>query len=312
MIETAYGPLSVPDWPDDLIVKALRLQGEWALSEQIVFSSLLRDTDVMLDVGGFLGTFGLGATQRAKVPPARLITLEPNPAIYEHLKANLEQNAPCPIDIVPFAIARNGGTLEVDAGSGDRNAGGLSYHEVEDEAAVTSQTVKAISLQELRAEFGPYEVAKLDVEGMETEAILGDMDFIRETKPVIWAECNESQGSIELLEALSWLGYEPIYVAFPAARMKNFKGSDEPFLPMAYEAALLAAPPDRLEHFVAEVEGEDIISTPVTTSFELRKALWSTPRWSEESWARMNRAELIALLGRRQIGSTLDDFLAGS
>jgi FkbM family methyltransferase len=304
-VSTFYGPLSLPDWNDDLIVRTLRAHGEWSLAEQILLAPLLRPQDAVWDVGGFLGTFGIGLAQLAEAPPARLVTVEPNPDLLPYLRANLERNAPCPHAIATFAIARTTGHLRRRAESEAANAGAIAY---EDSCAVDGG-VESRSLEDLRGEFGHYDVLKLDVEGMENEAIRGDIDYILKRRPVIWAECNESSSHILLLEALCWLKYEPLYVAFPAFRRQNFRHSGEKIFPMAYEAALLAAPADRLASFTGRVANEEIIVRPVSTSYDLRQALWATPRWSMPQWVDLSRVELVALLGRQQRNEDFGSFL---
>lgn len=303
---TIYGEMSVPDWTDDLIVRTLRAHGEWAFSEQLLLGSLLRHSDRLWDVGAFLGTCGLGVAQNGAATPASLVAVEPGPALQPHLQANLERNAPCPFRIAPFAAAAGSTSLRPRNDSGAGNAGAITYEMAEgDELAVIGR-----SLQDLRAEYDDYDVLKLDIEGMENDAIRGDIDYILQHRPVVWAECNETPSSILLLEALCWIGYEPLYVAFPAFRSDNFNKSPYIIFPMAYEAALLAAPLDRMQAFVGRVQGEDIITRPVKTSFDLRKALWATPRWSLPDWTSLSRPELIALMGRQMRKQELVDFLA--
>jgi FkbM family methyltransferase len=304
-LQTIYGSVKAPDWNKDLIIRTLRTYGEWAFSEQLLLAPMLRQTDVLWDVGAFLGTFGLGVAQLAARPPTRLVSVEPSSVLQPFLTENLKRNAPCPVKIVPFAVGQTSGWLRPKGGV-DANAGSLAY----DGTDVSYGAVPCRSLANLRAEYGDYNVLKLDVEGMENEAIRGDIPYIQESRPVIWTECNEDLSSILLLEALVWLGYEPLYVAFPFFRGKNFNRSQERIYPMAYEAVLLAAQPDRLASFTGKVEGEDIIVKPVKTSYDLRRALWATPRWSMPEWVDLTRPELVALLGRQMQKKELAEFLS--
>jgi FkbM family methyltransferase len=285
------------------------MHGEWAFAEQLLISRLILADDVVWDVGAFLGTFGIGVTRLSETAPAKLVAVEPSAALYPHLLANLERNAPCPFQIAPFAAGATSGRLRPCSGTGEGNAGAIAYEAATDGTEAEGDVI-CKSLQDLRAEYGDYDVLKLDIEGMENDAIRGDIDYILNHRPVIWAECNESLSSILLLEALIWLKYEPVYVAFPAFRRQNFNGSTEAIYPMAYEAVLLAAPPKRLTSFHAEVPGEDIIVRPVKTSFDLRRALWNTPRWSMPEWAELSKPELVARLGRNQRQEELVAFLA--
>lgn len=304
-IATVYGLISAPDAADDLIVRALNMYGEWSFAEQILIAPLLRDKDSVWDAGAFLGTFGVGLVQLAGITPNRLVAVEPNPEVLPYTQKNLENNLSFPTFVAPFAVGDSDIELVRREDTGEGNAGSIGYMP----APNNKGTIKAKSLKELRAKFGNYDCLKLDIEGMENQAIRGDIEFIQKHRPVIWAECNEEPNSILLLEALVWLGYEPLYVAFPAFRAANFNGCDDKIYPIAYEAGLLAAPKERLASFTGKVDGEDIIVRPVRTSFDLRKALWATPRWGEADWTEMSRPELIALLGRQKLQQDLALFL---
>lgn len=303
--QTIYGEISTPETPDDLIVRSLKLYGEWSLTEQHLLAPLIRAEDRFWDVGAFLGTFGLGLTRMAKAPPSFLLSVEPNPEILPHLQDNLRRNAPCKFEVAACAAGGENQYLSRRPGAGDGNAGAISYQP----ASTPENAVHCRTLEDLRSQYGDYDVLKLDVEGMENAAIRGDIEFIKQNRPVIWAECNEIPESVVLLETLVWLGYEPLYVGFPAFRSKNFNRSTQKIFPLAYEAGLLAAPKERLDQFTGQAEAEDIIIRPVKTSFDLRRALWVTPRWSMPEWTTLSRAELIATLGRMESHQTLETFL---
>lgn len=313
--DTIYGRIVTPDWPEDIIMRSLSELGEWSYPEQQILARLTRSGDVLWDGGAFLGTFGIGLAQicmQNGQPLARLLAIEPGAELRPSLSLNLERNVTCPHAVVPCAIGASVGRLipDMPADGVAENHGALAYHAVKgDGGEVGCEGVECLPLWHLRAQHGDYDILKLDVEGMEFEALKGDFDYIRDRKPVIWAECNETLSSLLLLEAMVAAGYTPLYLAFPAFRKANFRGrSDLPY-PMAYEAALLAAPPDRLAQLDVSGLGEEIIVKAVTTSWDLRQALWSTPRWAEAAWTTASRIELIALLGRMRRGEDLGEFL---
>jgi FkbM family methyltransferase len=308
--DTIYGRITTPDWPDDIIVRSLSSLGEWSYLEQQILARLVREGDVLWDGGAFLGTFGIGVAQiaeRTGQPLARLVAVEPGAELRPFLADNLQRNVTCDQVLVACALGAVAGRLMPSHVIGT-NHGALAYHAA-DQTEEDTAGVECLPLWHLRAQYGGYDILKLDVEGMEVEALKGDFENIRDHKPVIWAECNEALSSILLLEALVAAGYAPRYVAFPAFRRANFHGRTDLAHPMAYEAALLAAPTDRLAQLDVTDLGEEIIVKPVTTSWDLRQALWATPRWADPAWTTASRAELIALLGRLSRSEALGAFL---
>lgn len=308
-LDTLYGALSVPDWPDDLILRSLRQLGEWCAAEAALASAVLEPGETLWDGGAFLGTFSLGLAQHRR--PAKVLAIEANPAIAEILQQNLSL-LPCPGEMLPCGLARTAGWL-VPAVEDPVNHGATSYRPAE-APPEGAEAIRCQALADLRGQHGPYDMLKLDLEGMELDALRGDIPYLQDRRPVIWAECNESQASLTLLGGLKWLKYDVLYVAFPAFRTANYHGSSDLIYPMAYEAALVAGPAERLARLVAQaaalVPGEDILCRPVATSFDLRRAMFETPRWARPEWLPLSRAELIARLGRAEAKKCLQEFLS--
>ena len=308
-LDTLYGLLHVPDWSDDLIVRSLQKLGEWSAAEGILAGALLEPGEVLWDAGAFLGTFSLGVAVQNL--PGKLLAIEANPAIVSPLERNLGL-LPCPAQLVSCGLGGRSGWLIPVADEDSQNHGATRYRH-SDQPAEGGTAIRCCTLPELRAEHGPYDMLKLDLEGMELDALRGDIPFLQEQHPLIWAECNETQESLTLLGGLKWLGYDVLYVAFPAFRRANHHASDDLIYPMAYEAALVAGPTGRLtrltERAASLVPGEDILCRPVATSFDLRSAMFDTPRWAKPEWTSLSRAELIARLGRVEKGIGLQVFL---
>jgi len=310
-IETLYGPLRAPNWPDDLIIRSLQQCGEWCEVETALLAPLVDHGETLWDVGAFLGTFSLGLSRHVEL--GHILAIDANPEVFHCLEHNLAHNFTGPDKATAIALSAGVGSqagwIEPQADSDQANHGARSYTSTEEHDKPSA--TQCFRLRDLRAQYGDYDILKLDIEGMEEDALRGDLDYLKTRKPVIWAECNESLTSLKLLSVLKWLGYEPVYLAFPAFRRANFNSSDELIYPMAYEAALLAAPQDRLARLSKTFEGEDIICRPVRDRLELRRALFDTPRWCKPEWLGMNRAELIARLGRIGNAQKIGSFLAG-
>lgn len=308
ILDTLYGPLSVPDWPGDLIVRSLRQLGEWCAAETMLASALLEPGETLYDAGAFLGTFSLGIAMSGA--PAHVVAIEANAALVTALTHNLGL-LPGTATLVSCGLAQRSGWLVPDT-EDPQNHGATAYH-FSAEQSGDAATIPTQTLSQLRKSHGDYDFLKLDLEGMELDALRGDFPYLKERKPVIWAECNESPDSLRLLSALKWMNYDVLYVAFPAFRTANFRGATDLIYPMAYEAALVAGPADRLQRLAesaaTRVPGEDIICRPITTAFDLRRALFDTPRWTRKEWTLLSRAELIARLGRMTADTRLAAFL---
>lgn len=308
VIPTLYGQLAVPDWPDDLIIRSLQQLGEWGAAEAILACALIDAGETLWDAGAFLGTFALGVATR--IAPGQVVLIEANTEVCPALQQNLTL-LPCPAVLEPCGIAARSGWL-VPHDEDPQNHGATRYR-YSDQPAGGATAIRCRTLAELRAEHGPYDMLKLDLEGMELDALRGDIPFLQTRRALIWAECNEAQESLTLLGGLKWLKYDVLYIAFPAFRKANHHASQDLIYPMTYEAALVAGPAERLERLAARaaelVLGEDIICRPIVTSFDLRSAMFDTPRWARAEWVDLSRAELIARLGRAEKRMSLQRFL---
>ncbi|WP_226583440.1 FkbM family methyltransferase [Acuticoccus sediminis] len=303
-LDTLYGRIAVPDWPDDLIVRALRTLGEWGAAEVQLLAPLIEPGEVLFDVGAFLGTFAIGVAQL--VPLGRIVAIEADETLRRYMTNNVGRNVTCPFEAPPYGVARSDGWIAPASMEDPGNHGAQSFAVT---GRATPGAIPCLGLRSLRRRYGDYDVLKLDIEGLEEEALRGDLQYMRDRRPVIWMECNEDPRCLGVLEVLRWLDYEPYYLAFPAFRRANFRNSTDLIYEMAYEAALVAAPPERFARYVPRLEGEDIICRSVLTGYDLRRAMYDTPRYAQPDWLKMNRAELIGRLGHIERGIHLIDFL---
>lgn len=305
-VESVYGRLAIPANPRDLIGRYLSAYGEWGYCEPLLLSPLLGNDATVFDTGAFIGTFALGiAAQGAK----RVVSIEANPKTIGLLQTNLTNLCKAEHHIVHAAVGETVGRAR-QVTMDDENLGATTWLRIEPDAGpVDEPTIDFTTLAALRERYGDYQLLKLDVEGAEKKAVMGDKDWLEEAKPIIWAECNQSASSVALLEVLLSLGYAAMYVAYPSFRQTAFRKPEEDIFPLAYEAALLAAPSNVLANFQPNVVGEELLFGPVRDGGELRQMLWRTPRWALSAWVQMSRLELLALLGRHYRGELFADFL---
>lgn len=304
-VDTIYGLIEAPNNADDLITRFLVWYGEWAFCEPLLLGPMLPENATVFDVGAFIGTFSLGiAMRRAK----RVVAIEANPAVYPTLKRNLKACCRADHETVMAAVGASEG-LAGRAKTNPTNLGATAWSPATAAQIADGEVVPLKTLAGLRVEHGDYDLLKLDVEGGERDALLGDLEWITANRPIIWAECNEDAASLELADLLVSAGLNPHFVAYPAFRARSHRQASEDIFPIAYEAALLAAPPITLSRLDSHIVGEDLLIRPIESGRALREMLWRTPRWGLGEWLGLSRVEAIALLGRYHRGERFDKFL---
>ncbi|MFL5284775.1 MAG: FkbM family methyltransferase, partial [Rhodopila sp.] len=253
----------------------------------------------------FIGTFGLGIAQLRSL--GLLCFVEANSAVAPLLQDNVAEKASCPTAVVQALLTGSGAETKkrhCDPG----NLGSMSFDVGDD--TDTSGTVRALTLADLRTQYGSFDLIKLDIEGMELEALQGDADFLAKGYTTLWLEANENSRSLDVARLLLSWNLKLYYFAFPAFNSKNFNRNPEVVFPFAFEAGLLAAP-KAAPSLSQELEDAGCILKHVRCIKELKDALWRTPRWGMVEWqSAANMQELAALMGRAILGETFAAFLS--
>ncbi|WP_083100666.1 hypothetical protein [Pseudophaeobacter leonis] len=111
--DTLYGPMDMPNWPEDLIVQALCDFGEWSAKEAALFARLLPENAVLWDCGAFLGSFTLGVARHRAL--SSVLAVEANAALVPFLARNLTRLAPCPVTVLSGGVGPQTGSLRPKA-----------------------------------------------------------------------------------------------------------------------------------------------------------------------------------------------------
>ncbi len=304
-IPTRYGPLQVPDIDHDMIGRFLRRYGEWAWAEALFIASVTDEGASVLDAGAFIGTFGLGL---ALLRSVRLCFVEANPTIAPLLAANAAAHTP-PGSVVVEAMLAAPGDAPRPGHAEPGNLAAASFCPDEAAGSDIPAPVRALSLADLRAAHGDFDLIKLDVEGMEQAVLQADAAHLSQGSVALWVECNEDPRSLDLAALLLSWNLDLFYFAFPSHNPNNFNANPEPLFPLAFEAGLLAAPR------AAPVLGADLQALGCTLQRvrsveDVRRALWLTPRWGMAGWQdAATRHELAALAGRTLRSEDFASFL---
>lgn len=304
-VETRYGRMVIPDSENDIVSRFLAQYGEWAELEVGFVAGVVPEGAAVADVGAFLGTFGLALQSRKKL--GSVCFVEANPEIVSILQENVRRNCRVPSTVVDALVAPQ--DFRLKRGLRDmHNIGSASF--VARPGHSFQVTVPApnrrMSLDELDSTYGPFDLIKLDTEGMELVILTDGVTIVERENTAFWLECNEHENSLALAEYLLGHGRRLYYFAYPSFRPDNFHGDETPIFAFAYEAGLLA-PPGNIN--VASELPKGCILRPISNREDLRVALWHTPRWAPHEWWDLPTEEVVALATHQLNGGDFDNFL---
>jgi hypothetical protein len=238
-LQTRYGSLDVPDAENDLVGRHLARYGEWAFAEvQFLAACLPADRPLkVLDIGAFVGTFGIGLSQAIDVES--MIFVETDGSVTPALIDNVRRNARSKSRVV--------------------------------EATLTPDTVL-----DLVAELGAVDLIKLDTGGREQSVLGSSPSLLEPGGPSFWITSREDLDSLNVCELLLDAGFTVQYFAFPSFTPANFRGNASPIHPWGYEARLWAhrGPAASLPDALVD---QQCILEPVHEAEDLRRVLDSTP-----------------------------------
>jgi FkbM family methyltransferase len=205
--------------------KALIVYGEYAELEHEFLCSLLHTGDRVVEVGANIGTHTVGLA-KAVWPSGGVVAVEPQPAIFCVLCANLALNGLT--DVTPVARgcgARNGimSVPAVDYHAPDiHNSGGISLGQPGNGIPVT-----VVPIDEMLDLDVSIQLLKVDVEGMEKEVLEGASHLIEKHRPLLYVENDRVDKSQALVECIIAAGYRLWWHTPALFNPNNFFGVNE-------------------------------------------------------------------------------------
>jgi FkbM family methyltransferase len=156
--------------------------------------------EVMLDVGGYIGTFALKHRSRFD----RVFVFEPFPANYEACVRNVRlSKGTDQIKVVQAAVSDHEGDAELSLHANDTHslvdAGG-------EKMRVQSVTLDTF-LERQRVPFECVRLLKADVEGAELLVLLGAHRLLRQGRPIVVVEALSGEADKRLTEHLAGFSY---------------------------------------------------------------------------------------------------------
>jgi FkbM family methyltransferase len=139
----------------------------------------------LLDVGSHWGVFTLAALKYGG-EKSQVLCVEPSPSAIKILNINLRLNAqPRSVTVVEAAAGARDGSLQMLT----TGAGGDDYFVVPFSSRRDTVAIRQVTLDKVCAEhrFVPSHV-KIDVEGLEEDALKGALTVLREYRPILFLE----------------------------------------------------------------------------------------------------------------------------
>jgi FkbM family methyltransferase len=200
---------------DTYIGRSFDQYGEYSEGEVALFRDWLRPGDVALDVGANIGALTIPMA-RLVGPTGTVYSFEPQRIVFQILCGNVAMNELGNVQTLQWAVGHAAGTTKVaplDYGA-QYNFGGISLGGLKGED-VAVIAIDDINLPKLR-------LLKMDVEGMELNAIMGATATIERCRPILFIENDRVEKSTALLTQLFNSGYRLWWHKTPLYNSANF------------------------------------------------------------------------------------------
>lgn len=241
IIPTRHGRMRIID-SDPWISRSLRELGEFSESEfgfmRMILESIgsKKPTLEILEAGPYIGDLTLPLSQIV----GKIYAFEPQVAIREILLENLEMNGIRNVEVFPYAIGHENGTANYYSEPKEQihSYGGNQLGIPDGDMVAEMRSLDSLGL---RPDF-----IKADIEGMETQLLLGGQQTLSETRCPLFMEYDTVMLPPEcpqLPEILTRFGYNVYPQHFPIYLPNNFNRNPENTFGSTVSKMILALPP---------------------------------------------------------------------
>jgi len=164
-----------------------------------------KEGEVFIDVGGYVGSYSIAAA-RAVGPTGQVVTLEPDFKNRRQLERNLALNGITNCQVLPLAAWSTSGFI------GWHQDSHPVFHKVE--KAQSDKEIEAVCIDDLvqRLSLDRVDWIKMDIEGVEIDALEGAADTLVRCRPQLFIEIHETlQPFTELLKRFNYAVVEAVF-----------------------------------------------------------------------------------------------------
>lgn len=201
---------------DIYIGRSLKLYGEFSEAECDVFRQLVRPGWTVLELGANIGAHTV-CLAKLVGPRGRVIAFEPQRVVFQTLCANVALNDFQNVDCRHQAVGEKPGSVimpRMDYNN-EYNYGGIGVGLVAEGEEVALTSIDELALQACH-------FIKIDIEGMEEEAIHGAKETISRLRPFLYIENDREDRSNSLIRTIHDLGYRMFWHLPPLFNPSNY------------------------------------------------------------------------------------------
>ena len=202
---------------DMYIGRSLDIYGEYIEAEIALYRQLVKPGQVVVDAGANIGSHTVFFA-RTVHPGGFVVAIEPQRVVFQMLCANLAINGLRNVDTRRAGVGAETGVMKVPPQDYNQagNFGAAKLVAEGEGEQVPILTIDGLGLKRC-------DLIKIDVEGMEREALLGAQATIERHKPVIYLENNQRDKSPALIQALLDHGYRLYWHLPPLFNPENLR-----------------------------------------------------------------------------------------
>lgn len=214
LIHAKYGRMCM-NRNDEYITRNIMAYGSWCDHEIVYMRSILDIGDTVLEIGANMGSHTLALAKHVG-NEGKVIAIEAQRLMFQSVCANIAMNSLQNVHAYNIAIGEQEGILKVSEldPQMNQNFGGYRPKENTGETEVALRTVDSLKIDKCK-------LIKMDIEGMELEALKGAKETLSRLQPVLFFESHgeEVKSIADFLKDFGYTIYDfaladdPMYLA---------------------------------------------------------------------------------------------------
>jgi FkbM family methyltransferase len=233
--------------------RSFEVYGEYSESEVTLFHRIIREGDVVVEVGANIGSHTVPISRIAGVRKGTVIAFEPERNNFYCLCGNVISNNLFSTYCFNQAVGAEVGTIDVPELDQDKtlNWGGLELGH--DYSNVAHYQVQKVTLDSLG--LPKLDLLKVDVEGMEADVLRGGVETIKKYRPIMYVEMDRQEKAQELMALIDSMGYIMLKHDAPFFNPMNINGNGENVFGGIMSINLLCIPVEKASDLWFNVDG---------------------------------------------------------